>query len=157
MSGRTEQWQPRWEAIRAVLGEREIRSQDQLLRALRLRGFTVTQSSVSRDLREMGVAKVEGRYVLGRDLAAGPPGAGRFGAVAGFLVALETAGPNLLVARTTPGAAQTVALAIDTEGWPEVVGTVAGDDTLFLAVRGRSQQARVEARVLAFRKEQAGD
>ena len=61
MSGRTEQWQPRWEAIRAVLGEREIRSQDQLLRALRLRGFTVTQSSVSRDLREMGVAKVEVR------------------------------------------------------------------------------------------------
>jgi len=153
---RNDQWQPRWEAIEAILSGVLIRSQGDLARELRQRGFGVTQSSVSRDLREMGVAKVEGRYVLGRDLGKAPSALGGLHAVAGFVSGTDTAGPNLLVVRTTSGAAQTVALAIDAERWPEVVGTVAGDDTMFVAVRGRSQQARVEAKLRALIKEHGG-
>jgi transcriptional regulator of arginine metabolism len=57
---------------------------------------------------------------------------------------VEPAGPNLVVLKTPPGAASQVAIAIDGEAWQEVVGTIAGDDTVFIATRGRSQQARLE-------------
>ena len=62
------------------------------------------------------------------------------------------AGPHLLVVKTPPGIAPLVALDLDRENWPEVVGTVAGDDTFFVATAGRRQQARVEARLGALAK-----
>ena len=70
--------------------------------------------------------------------------------VASYVVSVAAAGPHLLVVKTPPGIAPLVALDLDREEWPEVVGTVAGDDTFFVATAGRIQQARIEARLGAL-------
>jgi transcriptional regulator of arginine metabolism len=153
-----ENWRERQDAIRAILDAEAVESQEQLVRRLKRRGFRVTQSSVSRDLAELGVAKVDGRYValerLAEAAAPGRPGGlpapspgDRRAAVASFMREVAPAGPHLLVVRTPPGGASPVGIAIDAARWPEVVGTVAGDDTLFIATPGRAAQARVEARL----------
>jgi transcriptional regulator of arginine metabolism len=109
------------------------------VRLLKREGHAVTQSSVSRDLRDLGVAKVGDRYVLAEDAAA--PVAD-LSVVAAFVRAVTPAGPNLTVIRTTIGSAQSVALAIDRARWPEVVGTLSGDDTIFIATgTARAQRA----------------
>ena len=153
MPAEPSEWKQRWAAIEEILGAGTIRNQAELLQALRQRGFPVTQSSVSRDLRKMGAARLDGRYVLARDLAG--PGTG-LAAVMGFITSFSAAGPHLLVVRTSVGAAQSVGQAIDAAKWTEVVGTVAGDDTVFIAVSGRSHQTRLEARIAAHLKETAG-
>lgn len=137
-------------AIAQILRREVVRSQEDLRRKLRSRGYRVTQASVSRDLQDLGAAKVEGRYVPSRDLAAGARPGARLEEFAGFLVATATAGPHVLVVTTPPGLAPSIALALDQAGWPEVVGTLAGDDTFFVATAGRRQQARVEARLDAL-------
>jgi transcriptional regulator of arginine metabolism len=143
-------WQKRQAAIRDLLARGPVRSQSDLLKKLAGRGFRVTQSSVSRDLREMHVAKVDGRYVLGEALAANGAAPARTAALA-LIHSVRRAGPNLLVVLAPPGSASAIGLAIDEARWPEVAGTVAGDDTLFVATATRSDQARVEARLEAGR------
>ncbi len=120
----------RRDALRRIIRRGEVGRQAELVRLLKREGYAVTQSSVSRDLRDLGVAKVGDRYVLAEDAAA--PVAG-LAEVAGFVQAVTPAGPNLTVVRTTIGSAQSVALAIDRARWPEVVGTLSGDDTIFIA------------------------
>jgi transcriptional regulator of arginine metabolism len=142
--------QERREAILALLGSGVVRRQAELTQLLRKRGFPVTQSSVSRDLRELGVLKASGRY-----LAPPPETAhahGSFGALAQFVRSARPAGAALTVLRTSTGAAQSVAVALDKAAWPEVVGTISGDDTIFIATPdGRSQQ-----RLLARLREHFG-
>jgi len=120
----------RREALLRIVREGLVGRQADLVRRLQQAGYAVTQSSVSRDLRDLGVAKVGDRYVLPGET---PAPAAAFSAVAAFVVAALTAGPNLTVVRTTVGSAQSVALAIDQARWPEVVGTISGDDTVFVA------------------------
>jgi len=120
----------RRDALKRIIRTGEIGRQAELVRLLKREGYAVTQSSVSRDLRDLGVAKVGDRYVLAED--AGAPVAG-WSVVAAFVTAVTPAGPNLTVVRTSVGAAQSVALAIDRARWPEVVGTLSGDDTIFIA------------------------
>lgn len=146
MPVRDERWAQRQAAIRSLLGRREIRRQEELLAALRERGFQVTQSSVSRDLAELGAVKAEGRYVLPPPAPAGFA-RGEIGEAATAIVATRAAGPNLLVVLTPAGLAQRVGLALDRAGWPEVVGTVAGDDTVFVATTGRRPQERLVRRL----------
>ncbi len=98
--------------------------------ALTSQGFHATQSSVSRDLRDLGAAKTGNGYVLPPGEAGGEE---EIASVADLLRDLNPAGPNLLVIRTAIGAAQRVALALDRCGWPEIVGNVGGDDTVFTA------------------------
>ena len=135
----------RRKAIVELLAARpQIGRQTDLVRELMRRGFAVTQSSVSRDLRAIGVAKVDGAYVVpDRESPAAPdPG---LAPVAPFLRGVRPAGPHLTVVSTAVGAAQSVGLAVDRAGWPEVVGTVAGDDTLFVATgSGRAQRRFVQ-------------
>jgi transcriptional regulator of arginine metabolism len=145
-----EVWQKRQAAIRELLAKAPIASQDELLRKLAARGFRATQSSVSRDLREMHVAKADGRYVLPEAIVtngAMPPKAG--GAIA-LVRGVKTAGPNIVLIQTSPGSASAVGLLIDGAHWPEVVGTVAGDDTLLVATENRSHQSRLLARLSAL-------
>ncbi len=142
-------------AIAEILRREGVRDQEDLRRKLRARGFRVTQASVSRDLHELGAAKVDGRYVAGAVLAGGSRPGARLEEVSTFLLSASPAGPHLLVVRTPPGFATSLGLALDEAKWPEVVGTVAGDDTLFIATGGRRQQARVEARLAALRREAA--
>ena len=112
--------------------------QDELVRLLENAGYPATQSSVSRDLRDLGVAKVGERYLAPQNV--GGSGAD-FGALAGFVTGWSTAGPHLAVIRTAVGAAQSVAVALDGAGWSEVVGTISGDDTIFVATASaRGQQ-----------------
>jgi transcriptional regulator of arginine metabolism len=135
----------RREALKRILRDGRVRRQAELVRLLRAAGHEVTQSSVSRDLRELGVAKLGDRYVLA-DEAATPSGPD-LRAVAGFVRELHTAGPCLTVLRTTVGAAQGVAVAIDRARWPEVAGTLSGDDTIFIATAGARAQKRIANRL----------
>jgi transcriptional regulator of arginine metabolism len=129
----------RRDALKRIIRGGEIGRQAELVRLLKREGHAVTQSSVSRDLRDLGVAKVGDRYVLAEDAAA--PVAD-LSVVAAFVRAVTPAGPNLTVIRTTIGSAQSVALAIDRARWPEVVGTLSGDDTIFIATgTARAQRA----------------
>src|SRR4029079_6602582 len=124
--------------------------QTELLTKLAARGFRVTQSSVSRDLREMHVAKADGRYVppeaLAAEAEAGEKPAPRADAF-GLIRSVHAAGPNVLVVRTPPGSANVVGLAIDSARRPDVVEPVAGDDTIFIATASRGGQSRVSARI----------
>jgi transcriptional regulator of arginine metabolism len=127
----------RREALLRILREGTVGRQADLVTRLKQAGYDVTQSSVSRDLRDLGVAKVGDRYLLPGEASAPRNG---FGAVAAFVVGAMAAGPHLTVVRTTVGSAQAVALAIDQARWPEVVGTISGDDTIFVATRDDDAQ-----------------
>ena len=128
-----------------ILREGFVRKQEDLVSLLKKEGHEVTQSSVSRDLRDLGVLKASGRYVL-------PPeevtrASGDFGMLAQFVRGLKRAGPSLTVLKTTVGAAQSVAVAIDKAEWPEVAGTISGDDTIFIATAGAREQRELKVRL----------
>jgi transcriptional regulator of arginine metabolism len=129
-------------AIVRILREGMVRKQEDLVRLLKKAGHEVTQSSISRDLRDLGVLKASGRYVLPADEITRANG--DFGTLAQFVRGLRRAGSSLTVLRTTIGAAQSVAVAIDKAEWPEVAGTLSGDDTIFIATaNARAQEALV--------------
>jgi transcriptional regulator of arginine metabolism len=135
----------RRDAIVRILQAGLIRKQEDLVRLLKKEGHDVTQSSVSRDLRDMGVLKASGRYVL-------PPeevtrANGDFGMLAQFVRGLRRAGPSIIVLKTTIGAAQSVAVAIDKAEWPEVAGTISGDDTIFIATANSRAQDELLGRL----------
>jgi len=96
---------------------------------------------VSRDLRELGVVKGADRYLLPAAEDALTPS--HFEDVRSFMKGYRAAGPTLTVLRTTTGAAQSVAIAIDKAHWPEIVGTIAGDDTIFIATESMRAQRRL--------------
>jgi transcriptional regulator of arginine metabolism len=133
----------RRETILGLLRKHRISRQSELVNLLAARGHEATQSSVSRDLREMGVTKIGARYRLPED----SDGTEAFARIADFVRGWQPAGPHLLVMHTTPGAAQGVAVALDEAGWSELVGTVSGDDTIFLATTGEPDQRRLTARL----------
>ena len=119
----------------------DVRRQSDLVDLLKQDGFEVTQSSVSRDMRELGVLKSQGRYL--------PPGdevshaQGSFSAIARFVREIKTAGASITVIRTSIGAAGSVAVAIDRANWPEIVGSIQGDDTIFIATQDGEAQQRL--------------
>jgi len=134
----------RRETLRRIITGSPVGRQEDLVRLLGKAGFPATQSSVSRDLRELGVAKRGDRYVLPDEHA---PVVDDFAAVARFVRSIRPAGPNLAVIRTTAGSAQSVAIVLDRAEWPEVVGTLSGDDTIFVATAGSATQRRLLARL----------
>jgi transcriptional regulator of arginine metabolism len=141
----------RQRAIRAVLARSPVGSQAQLVAELRRQGIAATQSSVSRDLRDLGVARVGGRYV--QHAAAAEERDPRVAEVARLLRSVRPAGPYLTVVQTAVGAAQGVARAFDAAGWPEVVGSLAGDDTVFLATATEQDQERLIRHLAVSRQE----
>src|SRR6185437_1626955 len=137
-------------AIARILRQGVVHRQSELVSLLKRDGYDVTQSSVSRDLRGLGVLKAGGRYVMPPDEITRANG--DFGTLAQFVRGLRTAGPCLTVLRTTIGAAQSVAVAIDKAEWPEVIGTISGDDTIFIATERETSQSKLLARLRdAFR------
>lgn len=135
----------RRDAIARILRQSAVGRQAELVERLRAEGFEATQSSISRDLRELGVVKGADRYLLPAAEDALTPS--HFEDVQAFLKGYRAAGPSLTVIRTTTGAAQSVALAIDKAHWPEIVGTIAGDDTIFIATDGARSQRRLHDRL----------
>lgn len=137
--------------IAELLEHHTIRRQAELVRLLRAEGYDATQSSVSRDLRELGAAKLSDGYSLPERHNGNNEQA--LGVVAEFIRDIRPAGAHLLVITTAIGAAQRVALTLDRISWPEVVGTVSGDDTIFVATTGAAPQNRLAARLRGVLKE----
>ena len=146
----------RHSAIRELVAHAQVASQDELRRKLRRRGIDVTQATLSRDIHELRLNKGPSGYSL-------PNGNGHRGTSAAA-VEEDDAPPsveemiesfglrakqamNQVVLRTAMGGAQPVAAAMDREGWPEVVGTVAGDDTVLVICADTKRAAEVEARL----------
>ena len=134
----------RRDAIRRILRSAPADTQQSLVDALTTMGFEATQSSVSRDLRHIGAVKTGRGYELAEPAVSGSE---EIAKVVGLLRELKPAGPNLLVTRTAIGAAQRVALALDRCGWPEIVGNVGGDDTVFTATADLSDLRSLVAKI----------
>ncbi|MFT7465436.1 MAG: transcriptional regulator of arginine metabolism [Pseudohongiellaceae bacterium] len=136
-------------ALKSILRRRRPRTQQNLVDALEEKGFHITQSSLSRDLMHLGAQKVDGAYKLAAE-GDSQEDAGQLyptlGELRPFVRSVVPAGPNLLVVSTRPGLAQTVALALDSMCMPEVVGTIAGDDIVFVATPQRRAQRGLERR-----------
>ena len=134
----------RQDAIRKLLKAGPAHTQQTLVGALQSLGLAVTQSSVSRDLREIGALKTSAGYELPRQELTGDQEVQQ---VSNLLRSLSPAGPNLLVIKTAIGAAQRVALALVRSNWPEIVGNVGGDDTVFTATISAVGQRNLLARI----------
>jgi transcriptional regulator of arginine metabolism len=138
-------------AILRIVRRDAVESQEQLRSLLEAEGLRVTQATLSRDLREMGLTKVarpdgSGRYV--------PPPAGAVrtsldDVVPALLVSVEGTGA-LLVLRTAAGGAAAVAAALDVAGWPEVLGAVAGSDTALVITKSERARRAVQIRLVAL-------
>src|SRR5215472_2727256 len=135
----------RREAIRRVIAEQPVRSQKELGRLLEAKGVVAAQPTLSRDIRELGLVKGPSGYAAPESAPPATPGAGAPSIsrrrlevaerlVQEFVLSIEVAG-TLVVLKTPPADAQPVALAIDGASPPGLVGTIAGDDTIFLATR----------------------
>ena len=140
--------QQRHNTIRDLLQQAAIANQDVLRRRLAERGFHVTQATLSRDIHEMRLSKGPLGYTLpknGNQEEESLPGIREI--LRGFGLEVRPAA-NLLVIITTTGGAQPVAAGIDYEDWPEVVGTIAGDDTVLVicpdSLQAQALQTRVE-------------
>lgn len=134
----------RREAICSLLQRGPVATQQSLVDALRAQKLEATQSSVSRDLRMIGAIKTARGYEL-PDIDASQRHA--LDDAAELLRGLNPAGSHLLVLNTAIGAAQRVALALDRSDWPEVVGSIAGDDTVFVATASAQDQRNLIAKI----------
>jgi len=135
----------RRDAVARLVRTRRIGTQEELLSALAREGFRATQATLSRDLARLGarrVARPEGAFYE-VEAAVGPEGKL---ALRGLVLAVEANG-SLAVVRTAAGAAQAVARAIDDARLDEALGTIAGDDTIFVAPAGAVRPRRLAARL----------
>lgn len=143
----------RHELILEVVHENRVNSQEGLRALLLERGTDVTQATLSRDIRELRLVKVPGadgghQYAVPEDWEGTPP-------LESLLPALFQSAEgvdHLLVVRTMKGGAQTVAAGIDWEEWPEVLGTLAGDDTILLVLRSPDFLPVVRDRIVKMAK-----
>lgn len=122
-------------ALLELIRSNHVSSQAALAAALAERGYSVTQASVSRDLDELGIIKTGGRYVKAR-----PPLEADLGTIT-----FASAGPNLIVGRCSSGLASAITVRIDAAGIDGIVGTIAGDDTIFVAVADAEKHGSVSS------------
>lgn len=120
----------RHQNILEIISAKPIATQQELAAHLSRRGFAATQSSVSRDIVKLGLTKLDGYYVAPEDAVN----------VGGPITGIDTAGDNIIVVKTEVGLAQPAALTIDRASIDEIVGTVAGDDTILIAVKNAAAQ-----------------
>jgi len=134
--------------LQKIVRDRDVSTQEELAAALAGKGIETTQVTLSRDIRELGIVKTPGGYREPGAVAAHENGRENLGHVLQeFLRDVEVA-QNLVVLKTNPGSAAAVALALDAEAWHEVVGTVAGDDTIFAATRGAAAAKTLKKKLL---------
>jgi transcriptional regulator of arginine metabolism len=145
-------------AILELVRAQRIRSQSELSRLLTKLGHEVNQATLSRDLRDMGVVKGAGGYQLPTGTAAveavAPTAGGSaalYGAVQAWLATVVTA-QNQVLLRTPAGAASTLAVALDAAGWKDVLGTIAGDDTVLVITPDPRAAARVQRALLELKR-----
>lgn len=130
----------RQEAILSLVAKHQIATQEELVERLSRVGIHTTQATVSRDIAELGIARIGGpnsHYIKPADGMGIASGVGREERLRRLLRDLPLTvrrGQGIAVLTTTPGSANSLASAIDATAWPEVIGTIAGDDTIFVAL-----------------------
>src|SRR3954469_23798936 len=139
----------RQSVILELVASLDVTSQEQLRELLRARGIETTQATLSRDVRDLGLVKAaaDGAYRLASRRSAGTdPEAAAKRAIDEYLRSFEQV-EQLLVLKTDPGQAQALAIALDRSGLPDVVGTIAGDDTILVICRSASHASAFAARL----------
>jgi transcriptional regulator of arginine metabolism len=137
----------RQKAILALLERGPVASQEDLQRALGKRGFKVGQATLSRDIHDLRLVKTGTGYSRPQDdTVSEPPLPPVSRLVREFVLEVRPA-QNLLVIKTTVGSAQPVAAALDSEDWPEALGTIAGDDTILIVCPQKKAAARIASRI----------
>ncbi len=153
----------RQRAILTLVATRPVHSQEQLVSLLELQGYEATQATVSRDIKELGLVKVplknggdeEGslfKYVVP---SATVNYVSRLHRAVAELVTNVNASVNTIVLRTPPGSAMLVASAIDEAAWPEILGSLGGDDTIFVVVRSAEETPVVQQRFIDMKETQS--
>jgi transcriptional regulator of arginine metabolism len=138
----------RHKAILDLIRSGEIASQDDLLHGLKARHIDVSQATLSRDIQELGLAKAGGMYVVVDAEAPAKPGSDDSvrRIIREFLLDVDVTA-NIVVVKTGSGHASTVSQALDESGWPEAIGTIAGENTVFIAVRSEKDGKKLERRI----------
>lgn len=131
--------------ILRVIRTRKILTQEQLAHELALQGITATQVTLSRDIRELGLVKTAEGY-RHMEASGGPS----LDSIAAEFLWDVSAAQNLLVLKTSPGHASSVGAAMDQEEWPEVVGTIAGDDTVLVVTPDNHTATELRQRLLKY-------
>ncbi len=143
--------QDRQSTILDVVNTHPVDSQEELRRLLRQRGWDVTQATLSRDLRELRLVRVPTesgpRYAPAGGAVQATEGQATLESLLPSLVLSVDGVGELLVVRTVTGGAQPVAAALDGSRWPEVLGTIGGDDTILLVCRSASARERIARRL----------
>jgi transcriptional regulator of arginine metabolism len=132
--------------ILKLIRSKRINTQEELAQELRSQGIEVTQVTLSRDLREMGIVKTADGY---REILPDPTGPSLAQVMAEYLLDVRLA-QHLVVLKTSTGSANSLAVALDQEDWPEIAGTVAGDDTVFVACWDNQRAKTVHERLLSY-------
>ena len=140
--------------ILEIINERRVESQESLSALLRDKGrdkgcdkgMDVAQTTISRDIRELGLVKIRGRYQADAAPATASYSIELRSAFEHFVIRTDVAG-NIVVVRTSSGNAHSVCVALDAAGWPEIVGTIAGDDTIFVLTRSSDECGELLKRI----------
>jgi transcriptional regulator of arginine metabolism len=127
-----------------IIRDKSVFTQEEIAAELKVRGVAATQVTLSRDLRDLGLVKTQTGY---REMAPEEPGVDLANVAREFVTDIRCA-QNLLVLRTDPGHASPVALALDQEAWPELVGTIAGDDTILIIATDSEAATALRAKLL---------
>ena len=134
-----------------LLRAERVATQAELCRKLARRGIHVTQATISRDIEELGLAKTrEGYRLSDAPETASPSPQPTVAVVLKEFVREVLLASNLVMVKTHPGNAHSVGVALDAARWPEVIGTVAGDDTILIATPGHRDAARVQKKIRAI-------
>ncbi|PYS51082.1 MAG: hypothetical protein DMG13_19705 [Acidobacteria bacterium] len=136
----------RHRAILELIRAGEITSQEELMRGLKARDIAVSQSTLSRDIQELRLAKSAGVYTVVDSEPAKPSDESLRRIIREFLVDIAVA-QNIVVVKTGSGNASTVSQALDEAGWPESIGSIAGENTVFIAVRSPREGRKLERRL----------
>jgi transcriptional regulator of arginine metabolism len=137
----------RHKAILELVRGHPVASQEELRHALRRRGGRVTQATLSRDIHELKLVKTAEGYAPSAGEPLSDPGLPPVERLVRELVAEVRPAQNLLVLKTALGSAQPVAAAIDMEAWPEIVGTIGGDDAILIVCSDRKAARRLALRL----------
>jgi len=135
--------------ILEIVRMHSVRSQEELSSLLGTEDVPVTQSTLSRDIRELGLVKVRGRYQLPGSAPPAAPSEHLRRALEQYVMSTGVSG-NIVVVKTSPGNAHSIGVVLDAAQWSEVMGTIAGDDTVFVLARNSRAGKKVLERIRSF-------
>ena len=139
----------RQERLLEIVRKQTVRNQEELAAHLEREGMEATQATLSRDIRELGLVKGRDGYQVSEDPPPAPPDDLLWRAFKQYVVRTGVSG-NMLMIRTSPGNAHSIAVVLDAAQWPEVLGTVAGDDTVFVLLRSARLGKKMLGKIREF-------